>query len=72
MGCLGGEGGTSATDVAVATCPGACRSFLGRRGDVDDGTVKYPGCCRGRAIPCGRRTGVVPLLTDGSRGWVGT
>jgi hypothetical protein len=69
---LVGEGGTSTVGVAVATCPGACRSFLGRRGDVDDGTVIHPGCCRGRAIPYGRRTGVVSLLTDGSRGWVGT
>jgi hypothetical protein len=46
----------------VATCPGACRPSLGRRGDVDDGTVKYPRCCIGRAISCGQRTGVVPLF----------
>jgi hypothetical protein len=59
-------------DVAVATCPGACRPFPGRRSDVDDGTVKHPRCCGVRAIPCGRRTRVVPLLTDGIRGWVGT
>jgi hypothetical protein len=72
MGCLGGEGGTGAVDVAVATCPDACRPSLGCRGDVDDGTVKHPKRCRGRVIPCGRCTGVVPLSTDGSRGRFGT
>jgi hypothetical protein len=61
-----------AVEVAVATYPGSCRPSLGRRDDVDDGTVKHLGCCSGRAIPCDRRTGVVPLLTDGSRGRVGT
>jgi hypothetical protein len=55
--CLGGEGGASTISVAVAMCPGACRPSLGRRGDVDDGSARYPGCCRGRVIPCGRRTG---------------
>jgi hypothetical protein len=46
----------------VVTCPGACRPSLGRRGDVDDETEGHSGCCRGRAIPCGRRTGHGPLV----------
>jgi hypothetical protein len=46
----------------VAMCPGACRLSVGRRGDVDDGTVKTLGCCRGRAISCGRRTGRGPFV----------
>jgi hypothetical protein len=46
----------------VATCPGACRPSLGCRGDVDDGTVGHLGCYRGRAIPCGRRTGRGPFV----------
>jgi hypothetical protein len=58
--------------AAVATCPGACRPSLGRRSDVDDGTAGHPGCCRGRMIPYGRRAGIIPLLTDDSRGQVGT
>jgi hypothetical protein len=41
--CLGGEGGASTVGVVVATCPGACRPSLGRRGDVDDGTVVHQG-----------------------------
>jgi hypothetical protein len=61
-----------AVDVAVATCSGACRPSLGHHGDVDDGTVKHPRCCRGCAIPCSQRMGVVLLLTDGGRGRVGT
>jgi hypothetical protein len=32
-----------------------------RRGDVDDGTAGHPGGCRGRVIPCDRRTGRGPL-----------
>jgi hypothetical protein len=55
--CLGGKGEASTVGVAVATCPGACRPSLGRRGDVDDGTAGHPECCSGRAIPCGRRMG---------------
>jgi hypothetical protein len=55
--CLGGGGGASTVGVAMATCPGACRPSLGRRGDVDDGSAGHLGCCRGRVIPCGRRTG---------------
>jgi hypothetical protein len=58
--------------AAVVTCPGACKPSLGRRDDVDDGTVGHPGCYRGRAISCGRRASVIPLLTDGGRGRVGT
>jgi hypothetical protein len=58
--------------VAMATCPGACRPSLGHRGDADDETVGHPGCYRGRAIPYGRRADVIPLLTDGGRGRVGT
>jgi hypothetical protein len=55
--CLGGKGEVSIVCVAVATCPGACRPSLGRRGDVDDGTTGHPECCSGRAFSCGRRTG---------------
>jgi hypothetical protein len=55
--CLGGEGGASTVGVVVATCPGACRPSLGRRGNVDDGTAGHLGCYRERAIPCGRCTG---------------
>jgi hypothetical protein len=40
--------------------------------DVGDGTVKDPGSCGECAIPCGRCTCVVPLLTDDARGLVGT
>jgi hypothetical protein len=61
-----------AVEVAVATCICECQPSLGCRGDVGDGTVKDPGSCDERAIPCGRRTGVVPLLIDGARGRVGT
>jgi hypothetical protein len=57
MRCLGGEGGVSTVDVAVAMCLSACSPSLGRRGDVDDGMVGHLGCCRGRAIPCGCRMG---------------
>jgi hypothetical protein len=71
-GCLGEEGGTSTVGAAVVTCLGACRPSLGHHGDVDDGTVGHPGCCRGRAISCGRRAGVIPLLTNGGRGRVRT
>jgi hypothetical protein len=61
-----------AVGVAVATCICECQPSLGCRGDVGDGTVKDPGSCGERAIPCGRRAGVVPLLTGGARGPVGT
>jgi hypothetical protein len=70
--CLGGEGAVDAIDVAVVTCICECRSFLGCRGDVGDGTMKDPGSCGERAIPYDRRTGVVPLLTGGARGLAGT
>jgi hypothetical protein len=55
--CLRGKGEASIVGVAVATCPSACRPSLRCRGDVDDGTMGHPGCCSGRAIPCGRRIG---------------
>jgi hypothetical protein len=58
--------------AVVATCPGACRPSLGHRGGVDDGTVGHPGCYRGHVIPYGRRAGIIPLLTDGGRGRIGT
>jgi hypothetical protein len=61
-----------AVEVAVATCPGKGRPSLGCRGDVDDGTVKNSGSCGGRATPCSRRAGVVPLLTGGAPGLVET
>jgi hypothetical protein len=61
-----------AVEVAVATCICECRLSLGCRGDVGDRTVKDPRSCGERAIPCGRRTGVVPLLTGGARGLIGT
>jgi hypothetical protein len=67
--CLGGEGAVSAVEVAIATCICECRPSLGCRGD---GTVKDPVSCGGRAIPCCHRAGVVPLLTGGARGPVGT
>jgi hypothetical protein len=54
-------------EVAVATCICECRASLGCRGDVGDGTVKDPGSYDERAIPCGRRMGVAPLLTDAAR-----
>jgi hypothetical protein len=62
--CLKGEGTVCAVEVALATCICECRPSLGCRGDVGDGTVKDPGSCDERAIPCGRRTDVSPLLTD--------
>jgi hypothetical protein len=55
--CLRGKGEASIVGVAVATCPGACRPSLGRRGDVDDGTAGHPECYSGRAIPCRQRMG---------------
>jgi hypothetical protein len=55
--CPGGEGRASTIGAAMVTCLGTCRPSLGRRGDVDDRTVVRPGCCIGRAIPCGRRMG---------------
>jgi hypothetical protein len=61
-----------AVEVAVAMCPCKCRPSLECHGDVGDGTVKDPDSYGGRAIPCCRRTGVVPLLTGGARGLVGT
>jgi hypothetical protein len=70
--CLGGEGAVVSVEVAVATCICECRPSLGCRGDVGDGTAKDPVSYSGRAIPCCRRAGVVPLLTDGARGPVGT
>jgi hypothetical protein len=59
-----------AVEVAVATCIYECRPSLGCRSDVGDGTVKDPGSYDERAIPYGRCTGIVPLLTDGARGRV--
>jgi hypothetical protein len=59
-------------EVAIATCPGEGRPSLGCRGDVDDGTVKSPRSCGGWVISYSRRAGVVPLLTGGARGLVGT
>jgi hypothetical protein len=53
---------------AIATC----RPSSECHGDVGDGTVKDPGSYGGRAIPCRRHAGVVPLLTGGARGPVGT
>jgi hypothetical protein len=70
--CLGGEGPGGTVEVAVTTCPGNGRPSPGYGDDIDDGTVKGPGSCDKRAIPCGRRTGVGPLLTGGGRGRVGT
>jgi hypothetical protein len=64
--CHRGEGLVGAVEVAVATCPGNGRPYLGYRADIDDGTVKGPRSYGERAIPCGRRTGIVPLLTDGT------
>jgi hypothetical protein len=58
-------------EVAIEMCPGKGRLSPGCRGDVDDGTVKHPKCCGGRAIPCSRRAGIVPLLIGGARGSVG-
>jgi hypothetical protein len=55
-------------EVAVATC----RPSLECHGDVGDRTVKDPGSFGGRAIPYCHRVGVVPLLTGGARGPVGT
>jgi hypothetical protein len=70
--CLRGEGSLGAVEVAVATCPGNGRPSPGRRVGVHDGTVKGSGSCGERAIPYGRRAGVIPLLTDDGRGRVGT
>jgi hypothetical protein len=70
--CLRGEGSAGAVEFAIATCPGNGRPSPGYCGDVDDGTVKDHGSCGGRAIPYARRTSVIPLLTDGARGLVGT
>jgi hypothetical protein len=70
--CLGGEGAVGAVEVVVATCICECRPTLGCRGDVGDRTVKDPGSCGERAIPCGRRADVDPLLSGGARGLVGT
>jgi hypothetical protein len=67
--CLRGEGAVGVVEVAVATCICECQPSVGCRGD---GTVKDPGSCDERVIPCGQRTGVVPLLTDGARGLVRT
>jgi hypothetical protein len=61
-----------AVEVDVATCPCKCRLSLECHGDVGDRTVKAPGSCFGRAIPCCHRTGVVPLLTGGAQGLIGT
>jgi hypothetical protein len=61
-----------AIEVAVATCICECQPSLGCRGDVGDGMVKDPRSCGERVIPYGRRAGVVPLLTDGAQGLVGT
>jgi hypothetical protein len=69
---LGGEGTVGAVEVAVATCICEYWPSLGCHGDVDDGTVKDSGSCGERAIPCGRRAGVIPLLTGGARGLVRT
>jgi hypothetical protein len=70
--CLGGEGMMGAIEVAVATCPGEGRPSLGCHDDVEDGMVKSPGSCGGRAIFYSRRVSVVPLLIGGARGLVGT
>jgi hypothetical protein len=70
--CLRGEDAMGAVEVAVATCICECRPSLGCRGDVGDGTVKDPRSLWRTCDPCGRCTGVVPLLTDGARGLVGT
>jgi hypothetical protein len=70
--CLRGKGSMGVVEVAVAACSGDGRPSPGCRGDVDDGTVNDPGPCIKRAIPCSRRAGVIPLLTGGSRGRVGT
>jgi hypothetical protein len=70
--CLRGEGSAGTAEVVVATCPSNGWPSPGCHGDVDDGTVKGPGSYGERAIPCGRRTGVIPLLTGGARGLVGT
>jgi hypothetical protein len=59
-------------EVAVATCICECRPSLGCRGDVGDVIVKDPRSGDERAIPCGRHTGAAPLLTDDTRGRVGT
>jgi hypothetical protein len=61
-----------AVEVAVATCICECRPSLECRGDVGDGMVKDPRSYDERVIPCGRRTGVVPPLTNSARGLVGT
>jgi hypothetical protein len=70
--CLRGEGAVGAVEVVVATCIYECQPSLGCHGDVGDGTVKDPRSCGERAIPCGRRTSVVPLLISGARGLVRT
>jgi hypothetical protein len=53
--CLRGEGSAGTAEVVVATCPSNGWPSPGCHGDVDDGTVKGPGSCGERAIPCGRR-----------------
>jgi hypothetical protein len=68
--CLGGEGSAGTTEVAVATCLGNGQPSPGCRGDVDDGTVRHPGCCSVHVIPGSQRASVVPLLTGGGRGRV--
>jgi hypothetical protein len=70
--CLRGESLMGAVEVAVAACSRNGRPSPGCRGDVDDGTVNDPGPCVERAIPCSRRVGVIPLLTDGGRGQIET
>jgi hypothetical protein len=69
---LRGEGLMGAVEFAVAACSGDGWPSPGCHGDVDDGTVNDPRPYVERVIPCSRRVGVIPLLTDHGRGRVGT
>jgi hypothetical protein len=68
--CLGEEGLAGTAEFAIATCFGHGQPSPGYRGDVDDGTVRHPGCCGGCAITCSRCAGVDPLLIGSGRGRV--
>jgi hypothetical protein len=50
--CLREEGSVDTVEFSITTCLGHGRPSPSHRGDVDDGTVRHPGCYGGRAIPC--------------------